>query len=386
MAHHRKKVFVTGCFDLLHSGHVAFLEEAAQLGDVYMGIGSDETIYGLKGRYPIYTQYERRYMLEALKSVKRCTINDGCGIMDFAENADALSADILFVNEDGSSPEKEEYCRRHGLEYIRSRRVPHEALPVRSTTVLREECSIPFRIDLAGGWLDQPYVSKHFPGPVLTISIEPTIEFNDRSGMASSTRRKAIELWHTRIPTGDREKLAKVLFGYENPPGTDIISGSQDALGIVLPGLNRLEYDNDYWPRAIESVYDETTLRFIENSLSLVMLNPRERSYSVLENTIITMENAERLSFAAARCRRALSCHRCAQLRQPAAIATVHRGAEKIRARPARVTHGISTVGRSGATGSICSRVQSAFGPDNSIPAGDPQVSVPGRGSECPVE
>ena len=40
-----KKVFVSGCYDMLHSGHVAFGEEAAQLGDLYVGLGSDETIW-----------------------------------------------------------------------------------------------------------------------------------------------------------------------------------------------------------------------------------------------------------------------------------------------------------------------------------------------------
>ena len=45
---------------------------------------------------------------------------------------------------------------------------------------------------------------------VLTIALEPTVEFNDRSGMASSTRKKAIELWRTSIPHGDREHLAEV--------------------------------------------------------------------------------------------------------------------------------------------------------------------------------
>ena len=44
----RKKVFVSGCFDLLHSGHVAFLENANQFGDVYVCIGSDNTIKKLK--------------------------------------------------------------------------------------------------------------------------------------------------------------------------------------------------------------------------------------------------------------------------------------------------------------------------------------------------
>lgn len=41
----RKKVFVSGCYDMLHSGHVAFFEEAAKLGDLYVGLGSDKTIF-----------------------------------------------------------------------------------------------------------------------------------------------------------------------------------------------------------------------------------------------------------------------------------------------------------------------------------------------------
>jgi cytidyltransferase-like protein len=297
-----KKVFVTGCFDLLHSGHIAFLTEAAEHGEVYVGIGSDRTVYNLKGRYPINNQDERKYMLEALSCVKRCSVNSGSGIMDFTENPDALNADILYVNEDGNSPDKERFCREHGIEYIVSKRIPHGNLPVRSTTTLRIECNIPFRIDLAGGWLDQPYVSKFYPGAVLTISIEPTVEFNDRSGMASSTRRKAIELWHFDIPPGDKEKLAKMLFCYENPPGTSEVSGSQDALGIVLPGVNRLYYDDNYWPSGIESINDESVLRFIEDHLYLITLEPRARAFSVLDGAVPNLEGAKRLSEAADGC------------------------------------------------------------------------------------
>jgi cytidyltransferase-like protein len=298
----RKKVFVTGCFDMLHSGHVAFLEEAALHGDVYVGIGSDETVGRLKGRFPVNNQDERKYMLEALRCVTHCTVNTGSGIMDFAGNEDVLSADILFVNEDGHSPEKEEFCRTHNLQYVISKRIPHVGLPPRSTTALRTECNIPFRIDLAGGWLDQPYVSKHYPGAVLTISIEPTIEFNDRSGMASSTRHRAIDLWHTDIPSGDKEKLAKTLFSYENPPGTEIVSGSQDALGIVLPGLNKLNYAGRYWPETIESVHDEQVLSFIENHLFLLTLEPRDSTFSVLEGTRIDAAGARRLAEATDNC------------------------------------------------------------------------------------
>jgi cytidyltransferase-like protein len=302
MATKKRKVFVTGCFDLLHSGHVAFLEEAATHGDLIVGIGSDETVKSLKGRYPVYNQLERKYLLEALRCVKRCTINSGSGILDFLDELETIRPDILFVNEDGNSPEKAELCRKRGIEYIVSRRIPHASLPTRSTTALRGESNIPFRIDLAGGWLDQPFVSKYCPGAVVTISIEPTIEFNDRSGMASSTRRKAIELWKTDLPGGDREQLARMLFSYENPPGTEVISGSQDALGIVLPGLNKLYYAGTYWPKNITSCRDEAILAWLETRLSLVTLGPREGGFSVLSDTHINSNNAARLAKAAEDC------------------------------------------------------------------------------------
>jgi hypothetical protein len=51
------------------------------------------------------------------------------------------------------------------------------------------------RVCLAGGWIDQPWVSEIHPGSVVVAQIWPTIEFNDRSGMATSSRKVGIELW-----------------------------------------------------------------------------------------------------------------------------------------------------------------------------------------------
>ena len=297
-----KKVFVSGCYDMLHSGHVAFLSEAAQHGHLYVGIGADENIHNLKGRYPINTQEERLYMLRALKCVHEVTVNSGWGILDFETELNTIQPDMFIVNEDGNTPAKAELVTDKGIEYLVLKREPHKDLPRRSTTSLRTLSTIPYRIDLAGGWLDQPYVSKHHPGSMMTISIEPTVEFNERSGMASSTRRKAIELWQAELPSGDRQKLAKVLFSYENPPGTEVVSGSQDALGIVMPGLNRLDYDGGYWPAQIISEHKEKYLQFIEDHLYLVTLGPRETDYDVLQNTKITQTRVRKLSKAADFC------------------------------------------------------------------------------------
>jgi len=302
-----KKVFVSGCYDMLHSGHVAFFEEAATHGDLYVGLGSDQTIYELKGRRTINSNAERLYMVKALRCVKDAWISSGSGIMDFEKEVRELKPDVFFVNSDGYTPAKEKFCRELGIELIVSKRVPEAGLPARSTTALRQECRIPYRVELCGGWLDQPSVNSLVPGSVIVMSIEPTMEFNDKSGMATSSRKKAVELWQTQIPVGNREELARLIFCVENPPGTKAVSGSQDQLGILLPGLNRLNYDNGYWPVSIDSVTDDAALKYIADHLYLIQLPQRKKGYDVLANTNINAASAKRLADAADRCWKAMT-------------------------------------------------------------------------------
>jgi cytidyltransferase-like protein len=297
-----KKVFVSGCYDLLHSGHIAFFKEAATYGDLYVALGSDKTVYELKGRAPVNNEDERLFMVQSVACVKHAFISRGSGMLDFIEEFKEIKPDILIVNEDGNLLEKKKLCAEYGVQYLILKRDPQPGLPARSTTSLRDVYNMPFRIDLAGGWLDQPFVSRHYPGAVITISIHPTIEFNERSGMASSTRRKAIDLWGPRLPAGQPEKLAKILFCYDNPPGTTEVSGSQDAIGIVFPGLNKSDYAGEYWPVKIHSIQDERVLQFIENALYLIPLGPRLSDFEVLANTHITPAGAQALSEATERC------------------------------------------------------------------------------------
>ena len=298
-----KKIFISGCYDMLHSGHVAFFEEAASHGDLYVGIGSDATIEQLKGRPSVNTDKERLFMVQAIKHVKNAWINSGSGLLDFEKEVTQLKPDIFFVNEDGFTPDKVKLCHEIDAELLVSKRIPHGGLPARSTAELRKVCNIPFRLDLAGGWLDQPYVSKFHAGPVITISVHPDYHFNDRSGMSSSTRKKAIQLWQTDIPEGKREILAKTLFSFENPPGTKIISGSQDSIGIVFPGVNKLNYGNEnYWPDSIEPETNSSILEFIENHLYFITLSPRVGDFDVLTDTEINRFNAQNLAEAANKC------------------------------------------------------------------------------------
>ena len=300
MTNKRKKVFVSGCFDMLHSGHVAFLKEVSEYGDVHIGIGSDKTIRELKGREPINSEEERLYMLSALACVTKVTVNGGSGLMDFLPDLNTIKPDMFIVNEDGHSPEKEALCSDLNIEYKVLKRIPAANLPARSTTDLRRVKPMPYRIDLAGTWIDQPYVSKFHPGWAITASLEPTIEFNERSGMATSTRKKAIELWNDHLPLEKPEKLAKTLFRYDNDPGTAEVSGSQDSIGITMPGINRFYYDSGkYWPSQFETITDLSVIRWLEERLSMVTLWPRPEGFNVLKETYITTENVKKLTESA---------------------------------------------------------------------------------------
>ncbi len=297
-----KTVFVSGCFDLLHSGHVAFFREASRYGDVCVALGSDRTAFGLKGRTPVNSERERLFMIKSVSFVKDAFISRGSGILDFEQELREMKPDYFVVNADGHTPEKRALCHALDIEYVVLQRIPHEGLEARSTTALRQRDDMPYRIDLAGGWLDQPFVSEHCPGSVITLSLEPTLEFNERSGMASSTRRSAIDLWGPKLPVGNHEKLAKILFCYDNPPGRKVISGSQDSIGIVFPGLAKAHYNGSYWPTTIEHVLDEPLLKFVESSLYLVSLGPRHSQYDVLADTRFSPALAEALADATDRC------------------------------------------------------------------------------------
>ncbi|MBN2499235.1 MAG: adenylyltransferase/cytidyltransferase family protein, partial [Anaerolineales bacterium] len=149
-----KKVFVSGCFDMLHSGHIEFFCQAAQYGDLYVALGSDGTVYELKNRLPVNGEQERLFMVQAVRWVKEAFISTGSGMLDFENELRTLKPDYFVVNADGDTPEKRTLCDALGIEYIVLERKPREGLQARSTTALRGGDYLPYRIDLAGGWLD----------------------------------------------------------------------------------------------------------------------------------------------------------------------------------------------------------------------------------------
>lgn len=300
-----KKVFVSGCYDLLHSGHVEFFRQASQYGDLYVGIGSDKTILHYKNHKTVYSEKERLFMVKSIRYVKDAYINAGSGILDFVPTLDIVQPDILVVNSDGGNEDKRRLCEERGMEYIVLERDPHEGLEARSSTELKKSpCQLPTRLDLAGTWIDQPYVSCFHPGWAITISLEPSFEIRERCGLSTSTRNIIKRIWPYQLPNMDPETLARLVFCFENHPEREdgIISGAQDSIGICVPGLCRHYYDNHFWPERIETCEDETVLSWLEGHLCMIPMEPRMPGCSVVEGKDINELKVKALAAAASRC------------------------------------------------------------------------------------
>lgn len=300
-----KKVFVSGCYDLLHSGHVEFFRQASQYGDLYVGIGSDKTILHYKNHKTVYSEQERLFMVKSIRYVKDAYINAGSGILDFLPTLDIVQPDILVVNSDGGNEDKHRLCEERGMEYIVLERDPHEGLEARSSTALKKSpCQLPTRLDLAGTWIDQPYVSCFHPGWAITISLEPSFEIRERCGLSTSTRNLIKRIWPYQLPNMDPETLARLVFCFENHPEREdgIISGAQDSIGICVPGLCRHYYDNHFWPEKIETCEDEKILSWLESHLCMIPMDPRRPGCSVVEGKDINELKVKALASAASRC------------------------------------------------------------------------------------
>ncbi len=148
--------------------------------------------------------------------------------------------------------------------------------------------SIPYRMALAGGWIDQPFLSKLNPAPpgsMVVVGLEPNFRFMDRCGMGTSTRKAAARLWGGALPAGDPATLVRELYAEENRSLAEP-SGSQDMAGLIYPGINRLDYDagceGGYFPAWVESNNDPAVARWLERVIHMLPVAQRPNGYNPL--------------------------------------------------------------------------------------------------------
>lgn len=148
--------------------------------------------------------------------------------------------------------------------------------------------SLPYRLALAGGWIDQPFVSRHDPDPpgsMVVASLEPRAWFMERAGIATGTRKTAARLWGGGFPSRPRKDLVRELYYAENREKADP-SGSQDMIGLLYPGISRLDYDVAYegglFPKYIESTTDPELARWLQSVIHILPVAQRPVGYDPL--------------------------------------------------------------------------------------------------------
>jgi FAD synthetase len=99
---HRKVVLATGVFDLLHLGHVRFLEESKRRGGpgarLVVVVASDKTVFRRKGRKPILPEDQRRELVASLRTVDRAIL--GHDNLDMLGTLKEVKPDIICVGYD----------------------------------------------------------------------------------------------------------------------------------------------------------------------------------------------------------------------------------------------------------------------------------------------
>jgi len=147
---------------------------------------------------------------------------------------------------------------------------------------------IPYRMAFAGGWIDQPFVSRlnpEPPGSMVTVAVEPTFRWMDRCGMATSTRSVALRHWRGRMPAGDPARLVRELYHVENN-GKAEPSGSQDMVGLLYPGVCRLDYDaaveGGVFPAKVENCTDPDIALWLERVIKVLPVVQRPLGYEPL--------------------------------------------------------------------------------------------------------
>jgi len=191
-----KKVFVSGCYDILHAGHLQFFEEARALGDyLIVSFASAEVLWHHKRRKPSIPDDHKRALLQGLRMIDEVIIAEGHQEgLDFEEDFLRVRPDFLIVTEDDKySALKRELCARVGAQYTVLPKTPPQFEPVSTSSIVRwvqAPTEAPLRVDFAGGWLDVPRFSR--PGEfIVNCAVSPLVSLREwpyekQAGMGGS--------------------------------------------------------------------------------------------------------------------------------------------------------------------------------------------------------
>jgi cytidyltransferase-like protein len=292
-----KKVLVVGFFDMFHSGHVEFFQQASKFGKLYVSIATDQNSIINKHKAPVYTEIERKFMVDSCKYVHKSFISYGrTDTLSFEDHMIQIKPDIFIINEDGHTTEKKNLCDNHGIQYIVLQRTPRLNLPTRSTSNIRLINQIPLRLDFVS-FFDQIALNSISPGSVVVANIHP-VNVEPRSGMCTSTLNTIIKLFGNKLPTHiGRYELSKILHVIENLNNSKYISGAVDQIGICYSGITKMTFNNSYWPHILERFTDKSCIDWLNKYLYIVQTKQRPTDFKLyngdemISKNLLTIQN-----------------------------------------------------------------------------------------------
>jgi cytidyltransferase-like protein len=180
-----RKVFVSGCYDILHAGHIAFLKAAKALGD-YLTVcyASDEVLFLCKGRISSIPEDQKAIVIGSLQFVDRVVkSSDVHPIFDFVSHIKIDKPDILVITDDDKhQSEKKKFCDEMGIELVVLSKKDLGAFSSFSTSLVLRKISgkteVPLRVDFAGGWLDVPHLARR-GSYIVNCTISPLVSLDN---------------------------------------------------------------------------------------------------------------------------------------------------------------------------------------------------------------
>lgn len=191
-----KRVFVSGCYDILHAGHLQFFQEARDLGDhLTVSFASADVLWHHKQRRSSIPDPHKKALLQSLRMVDAVVIGaDPDRGLDFKTEFLKARPDTLAVTEDDQyAPLKRQLCDQVGAAYHVLPKTPPRFDPVSTSAIVswvKAPAQAPLRVDFAGGWLDVPRLARA-GAYVVNCAISPRVSLRDwpyekRSGLGGS--------------------------------------------------------------------------------------------------------------------------------------------------------------------------------------------------------
>jgi len=179
-----RKVFVSGCYDIIHAGHIQFFREARALGDfLTVCFASADVLWRHKQRKGSLPDEHKQALLAGLRVVDEVVV--GCGLeegIDFREHFLRIRPQVLAVTEDDKyTALKKVLCAEVGAEYVVLPKTPPEFPPISTSEIvryIRAPLQAPLRVDFGGGWLDVPQFARAGTY-IVNCAISPTVSLRD---------------------------------------------------------------------------------------------------------------------------------------------------------------------------------------------------------------